>query len=160
MPKYKNQTLSKYLNKLADKAPVPGGGSAAALTAASAAALISMVSRYSLGKSKTKSTEDKIKKILKENERIRKRLLTLVDLDVEAYLKVVKARKGTAQQKKVALKAAEKVPQEICRLTYESLKTTPFLVKKGNPHLIGDVQCAVELLLSAFNAAMVFSKQS
>ncbi len=155
MPKFKNFTLKKYLDVLSDRAPVPGGGSAAALTAALGCALISMVARYSLGKGKGKQIESRIEKLLKQSEKYRAQFLTLVDLDAEAYLKVVKARKGTAAQKKAAAKAAAKVPLVACRLCYNAVALTPYLVEHGNKYLLSDVQVAVEFLTAAFNSAMV-----
>lgn len=153
--KFKNFTLKKYLDVLSDRAPVPGGGSAAALTAALGCALISMAARYSLGKGKGKQIESRIEKLLKQSEKFRGRLLSLVDLDAEAYLKVVKARKGSAAQKRAAAHAAAKVPLEVCRLCYSSVAVTPYLVQHGNKYLLSDVQVAVEFLLAAFNSAMV-----
>ena len=155
MPKFKNFTLQKYLDVLSDRAPVPGGGSAAALTAALGCALISMVARYSLGKGKGKEIEGNITKLLKQSEKFRGQLLTLVDLDAEAYLKVVKARQGTSAQKKKAAQAAAKVPLEVCRVCYNAVALTPYLVEQGNKYLLSDVQVAVEFLLAAFNSAMI-----
>lgn len=155
MPKYKDQSLAKYLDQLACREPVPGGGSAAALTACLGVALISMVAQYSKGKNKAKSADARIRAILKESEKIRKRLLVLVDSDAQAYLKVVKARKGHAKAKQAALRQAQKVPMEVCRLCYKALDLAPFLVKEGNRYLIGDIQVAGELLLAAFSSARI-----
>ena len=91
MKKFKNHTLSEYLDVLSKKTPVPGGGSAAALTAATAAALVSMVANYSKNKKSPKNVENKICSIFKQSEKIRKRLLKLVDLDAQGYLKVAQA---------------------------------------------------------------------
>lgn len=155
MKKYKNHTLSEYLDVLSRKTPVPGGGSAAALTAATGAALVSMVANYSKGRSRSKRVENKIRSILTQSEQIRKRLLELVDLDTRAYLGVVKARKQSAQVKKKALREAAKVPREVCRLCYKGVQLTPYLVEKGNPHLISDIEVAGEMFLAAFNSAHI-----
>ena len=45
---YIERSLSDYLEDLASDKPAPGGGSAAALVAASAVGLISMVARFTL----------------------------------------------------------------------------------------------------------------
>ena len=63
--------LKKYLDDLASNKPAPGGGSAAALTAAAGVALISMVANFTLGKEKYKSVEAKIKEVLQEAENLR-----------------------------------------------------------------------------------------
>jgi len=153
--KFKTHTLKEYSNALSAKKPVPGGGSAAALTAGLGVALISMVAHYSLGKNKSPKVDLKIKKILRKSEKLRKRLLDLVDLDAKAYLKVVAARKGSLKKKQNALNEAREIPMEVCRLSYEAMELTPFLVAKGNKNLLSDIQVSVELLMAAFNAAMV-----
>jgi formiminotetrahydrofolate cyclodeaminase len=155
MKKYNTYTLQEYLDALSQRAPVPGGGSAAALTAATGAALISMVAQYSLGKNPSKSVENKIKAILKQSEEIRRQFLELVDRDAEAYLKVVKVRSRSIQIRKRAAKAASDVPLKVCRLCHKAVELTPYLVENGNRYLISDAEAAVELLLAAFNAARV-----
>ena len=158
MKKYKNNTLNEYLNALAKKEPVPGGGSAAAMTAAMGAGLISMVAGYSKGKGATKTVEKKVASIRLQAEKARKRFLELVDLDAQAYMGVVKTRKKSIQQKKAAERKAKKICLEICKLSYKVVQLTPYLVKNGNKNLLGDIEVAVELLLAAFNASSALLK--
>ncbi|MCK5013528.1 MAG: cyclodeaminase/cyclohydrolase family protein [Candidatus Omnitrophica bacterium] len=155
MKKYKNHTLCEYLDVLSKGTPVPGGGSAAALTAATGAALLSMVANYSKDGSQSKRVQNKICSILKQSEQIRKRLLELVDLDVRAYLGVVKTRKSSVQIRKKALRDAARVPREVCRLCYKGVQLAPYLVKEGNPYLISDIEVASEMFLAAFNSAHI-----
>jgi len=155
MKKYKDHTLQEYLNILSKKTPVPGGGSAAALTAASGAALVSMVANYSKGKSQSKQVENRFQSIIKQSEQARKRLLVLVDLDAKAYLGVVKARGASKQIQKRASSAAAKVPREVSNICYNLTRLTPYLVEKGNQHLISDIIVAVDLLFAAFNSSRV-----
>lgn len=155
MKRYHQYTLNEYLDALASRTPVPGGGSAAALTAACAAALISMVAGYSLNRGSPRRTEERIKKTLQKSEKIRKRLLILVDLDSRAYLRVVASRKSSSVRKKAALVQAAKVPAEVCRLCYEAVGLTSYLFSHGNKNLVSDVEVAVELFLAAFKSAMV-----
>jgi len=143
---FKDKTLQEYLDQLARREPVPGGGSAAALTAALGLGLISMVTNYSIGrKSNTKAVDKRLSQILTNSEAMRLRLLELTSLDSEAYLK---AQKGESKE-------AKAVPQEVCKLCYKAVQLTPYLVEKGNPHLLSDVEVALELLMSAFNSARV-----
>lgn len=88
----KNHTLDQYLTVLAKKEPTPGGGSAAAMTAAMGAALLAMVTRYSIGKGHSKTVDNKLRRHLTKAEELRKKLTELVDRDAEAYQQVVKAR--------------------------------------------------------------------
>ncbi|MCA9405025.1 MAG: cyclodeaminase/cyclohydrolase family protein [Candidatus Omnitrophica bacterium] len=154
MKKFKNHTLQEYLDVLSKKVPAPGGGSAAALTGAAGAALLSMAANYSLGKGSSKRVETALKKNLERSEKIRKRLVELIDLDAEAYLALVAARKKSEKEKQAALKKARAVPKEIAKQCYNAVQLAPLLVKEGNPYLISDVQSACEMLKAAFQAAM------
>ena len=153
---FKDKTLLAYLDQLSRREPVPGGGSAAALAGAMGAGLISMVTNYSIGrKANTPAVDRRLKKILEQSEPIRLRLLELASLDSEAYLKVSAARTLDKKNQRQASKEARAVPQEVCKLCSKAVHLTPYLVDKGNPYLISDVEVALELLLSAFNGARV-----
>ncbi len=153
--KYIGQSLKAYLEQLSARTPVPGGGSAAALTAALGAALISMAARYALRKDLPKADERLLKEVLKQSERIRKRLQVLVDLDAQAYARVVATRKSRASAQKAALRRARRVPLEVAQLCYAALDLTPPLVEKGSPYLLSDVAVAAEFLFAAFKSAMM-----
>lgn len=155
MKPFKSYTLAEYTRVLSIKVPAPGGGSAAAATAALGAALLSMVANYSLGKTSSLTNEQKIKASLKESEQLRKRFLQLVDLDAKAYLNVVKTRKAAPAKRNAARRKAAEVPLEVCKLCYKAVRLSPILVLYGNRHLLCDVKVAVELLAAAFNAARV-----
>lgn len=158
MKKFKDHTLQEYLDHLAAREPVPGGGSAAALSSALGAGLIAMVTQYSLGKGKTKAVGARFQKILSKSNHIRARLLVLVDEDAQAYLGVVAARKLGPKAQKAAAKKAAQVPREICRLSYELVELTPFVVEHGNPYLMSDVEVALELLMAGYHSALVMVK--
>jgi len=154
MKLFRNQTLNTYLKQLSLKEPVPGGGSAAALVGATGASLVCMVARYSLNRKQGPAVERKIAQCLKHAEKIRLRLLTLVDLDAQAYLAVVKAPKKKCAARTKALKKARTFPLEVCRLSYAAIELTPLLAQKGNHYLLSDIRCAVEMLSAAFHSAM------
>lgn len=153
--KYIHHTLEEYADVLSQKTPVPGGGSAAALTAAVAAALLSMVANYSIGKSSSKTAGRKIEGVLHKSEQLRKQFLEFVDLDAQAYLRVVQSRGASLKERRKALKEARDVPLKICRLCYQAVRLTPVLVEQGNKYLLSDVEVAVELLEAAFKAALI-----
>ena len=155
MKPFRNYSLSEYSRVLSLKVPAPGGGSAAAATAALGAALLSMVANYSIGNTSSRADEQKIKASLKASEQLRKHFLTLVDLDARAYLNFVKTR-GAAPAKRIAARRkAAAVPLEVCKLCYKAVQLSPTLVSYGNKYLVSDVKVALELLLAAFNAARV-----
>lgn len=137
---YKEESLKKYLDDLAARLPAPGGGSAAALTAAMGAALISMVVNFTLGKPKYARYEEELKGILEKSEKLREEFLNLVDLDVTAY-------------KSKDIRSALNVPLMVARLCFEGARLCPGLIKKGNINLISDVAVAAVLLEGAFASA-------
>ncbi|MFA4842359.1 MAG: cyclodeaminase/cyclohydrolase family protein [Candidatus Omnitrophota bacterium] len=137
---YKNKTLKRYLDDLAAKLPAPGGGSAAAMSAALGVSLVSMVVNFTLGKPRYAKYEPELKKILDKSEKIRSQLLGLVDLDVAAY-------------KSKNIRDCLNVPFMVARLCFEAARLCPELIKKGNINLISDVAVAVALLESGFSAA-------
>jgi formiminotetrahydrofolate cyclodeaminase len=139
---YKDSSIKKYLNDLAAKLPAPGGGSAAAMNAAMAASLISMVVNFTLGKPKYARFEKELKVILGKSEGLRIEFLRLVDLDVQAY-----------QSKN--MRDALNVPFMVARLCAEGIKLCTPLLKKSNRNLISDVAVAAILFESAFASAFI-----
>ncbi len=137
---YCNKTLRDYLDDLAAKLPAPGGGSTAALTASEAAALISMVVNFTIGKPRYAKYEAELKGILEKSERLRNEFLRLVDLDVSAY-----------ESKNI--RDALDVPFMVTRLCFEGIKLCPPLVTKGNQNLISDVAVAAIFFEAAFTSA-------
>jgi len=137
---YRNLTLQKYVDDLAARLPAPGGGSAAALTAACGAGLICMVVNFTLGKPKYARYEKDLQKALAVAEKLKTEFLNLVDLDVSAY-----------QSKNI--KDSLNVPFMCARLCYEAAKLCPPLVTKGNVNLVSDIAVAAALLESAFVSA-------
>jgi formiminotetrahydrofolate cyclodeaminase len=137
---YKKQSLTKYLEHLSARTPIPGGGSAAALNAALGAALVSMVVNFTLGKPRYAKFERELKGVLDKFEKLREDFLGLVDLDVLAY------KSGDPRK-------ALDVPLMLSRLCCEAAKLCPLLVKKGNVNLISDVGVAAVFFESAFAAA-------
>src|SRR5204863_6872948 len=78
-------TLDAWIEELAGVAPVPGGGSAAALAGTLAAALVAMVSRLTIGRKAYAPADGRAREILAEAESLRAELRRLVDDDAAAY---------------------------------------------------------------------------
>lgn len=147
--------VETYLNDLAARKPAPGGGSAAALQAATGAALMSMVANYTVGNPKYKESEKKASEILKKSEDARRRLQSLIDSDVEAYGKLTKVMKETKDAAKLdaVFKEAVKPPYEICKISADCLRLCGELAECGNKNLVTDTAIAVICLEGAFFAA-------
>jgi formiminotetrahydrofolate cyclodeaminase len=153
---YMTQSIKKYLDDLAAKSPVPGGGSAAALSAAIGVSLISMVANYTAGNQKYLDFSERASVILAHARTARARLEELVDEDVEAYGRLSKALKENGNDKNVmerAYKEAITPPFEVCRISAECMSLCDELAEHGNKNLITDTAIAVILLEGAFFSA-------
>jgi methenyltetrahydrofolate cyclohydrolase len=153
---YRDRPLAEYLDDLAAKKAAPGGGSAAALTAAVGVGLMSMVANFTAGNPKYSAVEAEAKDILKKSEAARQRLEELIDEDVEAYGKLSKALKESAKDDKgmgESYKDALKPPFEVCKISADCLKLCGRLADIGNTNLITDTAMAAILLEGAFFSA-------
>ena len=88
---FKLQTCEDFIEVLASKAAVPGGGGAAALTGAIGIALGNMVGSLTVGKKTYADVEDEIIECKKEADEIAKEFLELMDKDAEAFEPLSKA---------------------------------------------------------------------
>lgn len=148
--------MKEYLDDLAAKKPAPGGGSAAALSAAIGACLMSMAANYTVGNPKYKDSEMKVADMLVKLSMFRERLQALIDEDVAAYSKLSKAmneHKKSPEKLEIFYKEASEVPFEICRITTECLKLCYELAILGNKNLVTDTAIAAILLEGAFFSA-------
>ena len=153
---YINRPLEDYLDDLAAKKATPGGGSAAALTAATGTSLMSMVANFTIGKSDYKDVEDKVAEILVAVEKHGSELRNLIDEDIEAYDKLSAALKqrscddaGMDEFYKNALEA----PFLVCEMTGKCIKLCRDLVEIGNKQLVTDTAIAALFLEAAFLSA-------
>jgi methenyltetrahydrofolate cyclohydrolase len=141
---YERQRLDLFMDELGSSFSTPGGGAAAALTAATAVALIEMVARINEKKSSEPPTA-----------KIRRRLQALMTEDAKAFVKISalykKGDKGPAMQK--ALKEGARCPEEICRLVAEAADLAVRQKNKTGKWLISDLKAAAVLLPAAFQAA-------
>ena len=89
--KISEKTCVEFVNLLASKSAVPGGGGAAALVGAIGMALGSMVCNLTIGKKKYAEYEDSVKEILVKAGEIEEKLLSMIDEDANNFLPLSKA---------------------------------------------------------------------
>jgi len=153
---YIEGTIKSYLDDLAAKKPAPGGGSAAALAAAIATSLMSMVANYTIGKPKYKDVEAKVSDILAKVQAYDKELRELIDEDVAAYEKMAKGLKECGDdtaRKDELYKDAIEPPFLVCEITHHCLLLCKELAQCGNTNLITDTAIAAIMLEGAFFSA-------
>jgi len=157
---YKDKPIKEYLDALASREPVPGGGSAAALVAATGIALLSKVANFTLGKEKYKDVEAQMKDMLKRADALRETFLELCSEDARAYKNLSRAFKMPKTDERAAklqdaLKEAMSVPLRICQGAHRAIKLCDPLAEKGNRNLLSDVDCGREMLICAYKAALL-----
>lgn len=150
----KDKKISKFLEELSSKNPTPGGGSVAAISAATAAALVEMVCNLTIGKEKYKTSEKSLKKIRKESLELRIKLTNLADEDSRAFDMVMAAYREKDNKKiKNALKEAVRVPTKVKKMA----RKVRFLAEKvetlGNKNAVSDARTAKYLSASAIKSA-------
>ena len=147
------ETLAAYLDRLASKDPVPGGGSAAALTGEIAAAIVAMVGRI---------RSVPLQGLVPRADRLRAGLQRARQRDESAYAAVVAAQakpkrteaEGAARRSALesALKRAAEAPLHTAGLIVQLLKLTDRLAKTPMGALASDVGTAAELAHAAVAA--------
>lgn len=153
------QTCQGFLDALASKAPVPGGGGASALVGALGAALCTMVGNYTVGKKKYADVEEDVKALMAKAEDIRARLLALVDADAEAFEPLSKAYaipKDDPSREAVmekCLQDAAATPMAILRLSCEAIDLHREMLDKGSVIMLSDVGTGVIFCQSALYGA-------
>jgi len=142
-----------FLDALASGNATPGGGSAAAVMGAMAAALVSMVCNLTIGKKGYESAEAEMKSVLGEAEALRTRLLEMVPQDIAAFdwlMAGYKLPKGTDAEESArsaaiqkGLQGATQVPLDCAVACAEVMRLTARAVEVGNVNVISDVGVGV-----------------
>lgn len=153
----------EFLDLLASKESVPGGGGAAALTGALAAALTSMVCNLTLGKKKYEDVQLEISELLMDAEVVRGRLADLVNEDARVFAELMQAYKlpkVEVEEQFVRIKtisdcsiAASEVPWEIAQACLKVLLLADKAAAIGNQQLISDAGVSGLLARAALRGA-------
>ncbi len=152
-----DQSIDTYLQRLAGKTSTPGGGAAAGISGAQAAALLGMVAQYSKDESLSLPT------IIAMCETSSRHFLELAEQDIAGFNEVMAAYglpandSAAKQLKQVALQQALETaalaPTEMLKACLALLSTAITLRDRGNKNLITDVGIAASLLLSCIQSS-------
>ena len=152
-------SCTAFAQALAAKAPVPGGGGAAAMVGALSAALCSMAGNFTAGKKKYEAYEADIQRILAEAEAFRQNLLVLVDADAVGFEPLSKAyaipkedpnRAAVLEQ---ATLGACHAPMQMLFACADVMLLLEELLEKGSRLLLADVGCGAYLCKAAMESA-------
>jgi formiminotetrahydrofolate cyclodeaminase len=160
---FAEKSCAEFVNVLASKDPVPGGGGASALVGAIGTALGNMVGSLTAGKKKYAGVEADIIRLKKESDRLQEDFLALVQRDAEVFEPLSKAYglpKETEAEKaektrvmEAALKEACSVPLEIMGKCGEAIKVIEEFAAKGSRLAISDAGVGVLFCKAALAGA-------
>lgn len=154
---------NEFVEVLASKAPVPGGGGASAAVGAFASALGMMVTNLTIGKKKYIDVEAEMEDVRSRLESLRQELVGLTDRDAEAFEPLAKAYglpKETEEQRsekervmEKALYEASVVPLQIMKTVFRVMEDLEVLGEKGSRLAVSDVGVAVLFARAALEGA-------
>lgn len=160
----KDLTIKEFLEQLASKDPVPGGGSVAALSSGLSVALIQMVANLTIDKKGYENVNEEMKNIKEEVVPKINEFMELIDKDANSFDSVIKAfrlPKETDTDKIVRKKAiqdgmkyAAKVPLEVAEETAKLFPLIEVVVEKGNKNAITDGLVAAMMARTAIKSAL------
>lgn len=154
-----NLTLSEFSEVLSKSDPVPGGGGAAALCGALAAALGSMVGALTVGKKKYAAYEESLRELIRRADEARLELLALIDGDAEAFAPLAAAyaipKDAPVRDEKMeeCLRAAASTPMRMVELCCTVIELQEGFFTMGSRLAVSDAGCGAALALGAMHAA-------
>lgn len=165
MTKLVNLSLRAFDDLVAADVPAPGGGSAAALAGSVGASLVAMACRLSLEREDVEASDAELEEALDRAERLRRRLLELVDEDTaafEAVMTAIRMPRDDDVQRAVrsAALADAKIgatipPLETLAASRQVLAIADALVGRSNANVASDLGVAVHLARAAAEGALL-----
>ena len=154
---------NEFVEVLASKAPVPGGGGASALVGAVGTALGNMVGSLTVGKKKYADVEAEMWELKGKADVLQKELLTLIERDAEVFEPLSRAYgmpRETEEEKaekarvmEIVLKEACSVPMEIMEKCCEALDLIVEFAAKGSALAISDAGVGAVFCKAALQGA-------
>ncbi len=152
MQEIKDKPIQLFLDELAGKQATPGGGSAAALMGAQAAALVSMVCNLTLGKPKYAAVQLQVQALLVESVALRIELTAMIKADVDVFNKVMAAyalpknsdeeKAERTEQIQTVLQEATSVPLACAAACVKAIALSRTAAEIGNLGVISDAGVA------------------
>ena len=149
----------EFVEILASKEAVPGGGGASALAGAIGTALGNMVGSLTVGKKKYADVEDEIVALKEKSDELQAEFLRLVDEDAAAFEPLAKAygipkedpNRGAIMEE--ALRSATSAPMDIMHACAKAIDVVEEFAAKGSAIAISDAGVGAALLRAAIIGA-------
>ena len=159
-----NLRIMQFLERTASGAPVPGGGSIAALCAAVSASLSEMVANLTIGRKGFEAIEYEMKEIAKDAFNYRGKLVYDIDRDSDAFNDVVSAYKlpkSTEENRsnrdraiQQGLKNAVIVPLSVAKDALRLMELAARVVENGNKNAVTDGAVAAMMARTSVLSAL------
>ncbi|CDI50492.1 cyclodeaminase/cyclohydrolase family protein [Clostridium tetani] len=160
----KDLSIKDFIYETASDSPAPGGGSIAALSAASAAALIEMVANLTIGKKGYEDVEEEMKELKGVAAEYKEKFVNYIDEDSDSFNKIMdafKMPKNTEEEKKArtkviqeGFKGAATVPLNVAKDAFELLDLAEKVIAKGNQNAVTDGAVAAMSARTAVHSAL------
>jgi glutamate formiminotransferase/formiminotetrahydrofolate cyclodeaminase len=158
-------SVTSFVDLTSTEAPVPGGGSVAALCGALAAALTAMVANLTFGKKGYEDSWEEMSKVAHLAQTIKQQFMRAVDDDARAFDAVMTANrlpKGSEEEQmrrdaaiQEATRRAIEAPLEVMRACHRVLPLLEVTAEKGNKNSISDAGVAALALRTAAGGAFL-----
>ena len=160
---YSTLKCTEFVEVLASKAPVPGGGGASALVGAIGTALCNMVGSLTVGKKKYAAVEAAISGLMEKATELQNALLELIEKDAEVFEPLSRAyglpketeeeRAEKARVMEGCLRDACSVPMDIMRRCCEVIDLIGVFAEKGSVLAVSDAGVAAACCKGALKGA-------
>ena len=160
---FSTSRCDEFVEVLASKAPVPGGGGASALVGAVGTALGNMVGSLTVGKKECADVGEEVYAVEEEATALQKDFLRLIERDAEVFEPLAKAYgmpRETEEEKAekarvmaIVLKDACSVPMEIMEKCCEALDLIVEFAAKGSALAISDAGVGAAFCKAALQGA-------
>ena len=152
------ESMHEFLTALGSGAPAPGGGAAASLCGALAAALVAMVCRVTA--ERDPSTASEVSPSMARADELWQRLASLVTDDMDAYRRVIDARRsgGGPDAVQRALTRATEVPLMLARGSRDVLALCESVAPRARASALSDLGVAAALAGAALESGVLTAR--
>ncbi|TDO92191.1 formimidoyltetrahydrofolate cyclodeaminase [Halanaerobium saccharolyticum] len=152
---YGNKTIEEFLNELSSNNSIPGGGSAAALSGALNASVISFIANLTVGKEKYQDVEAEAREILLESEELKREMLLMIDQDSKILSDILDSYKARDQEKvKSVCQDAVEFSMDMTKKAVRLMRLSLEISEIGNRMLASDFEVAAYIGDAAVGSAI------